>query len=63
MKLNREVYNGAALYTAVQDFSHIATIEYAEKGSYWEITFSNCKADAALVQMEFENYLIDVINA
>lgn len=61
--LNKDLYGRAAILAAIQQYHGLALIRVHEKGNHWECTFSDCKYDMQVTMKEFENYVIDMINA
>ena len=58
--LNKEIYNKSNLQIAIRDYSNITKIEVKEVHGYYSCTFRDCKFDAGITILEFENYLIGI---
>ncbi len=61
--LNKDLYDKAVILSAIQQYHELALIQVHEKGNHWECIFSDCKYDIQITMKEFENYVINIINA
>ncbi len=61
--LNKDIYDKAVILSAIQQYHELALIRVQEKRNHWECTFSDCKYDIQVTMKEFENYVINMINA
>ena len=49
--------------TAIEDYKRIAAIELVDNGNHYLCVFQNCVVDSKRVINEFDNYLIELMNA
>lgn len=63
LKLSKQVFNVAAIETAISAFTGLAKINLVESADYWICSFSDCKYPEMLTASEFENYVIDLMNS
>ncbi len=68
MKSNKErfakaFYSHDAISGAIKDYSKLASISCVEEGEYYVCTFPNCITDSQRIVNEFNNYLIELMNA
>ena len=60
--LNKEIYNEEYIKIAVQAYRNLAKISYEAEADGWVCFFSAIRYDMELTKMEFENYLIALMN-
>ena len=56
-------YSALDVSRAVKDYKRIATITLYEEKDYYVCKFSNCITDPRRVVLEFNNYLIELMNS
>ena len=61
--LHKSIYNEQSINAAREAFLGIASISINTINDYYLCSFSDCSADETLTMKEFENYLIDLVNA
>ena len=62
LTLNRDIYDINSVKNAIRAYANFADIECSETNDQWICIFTNCRYDASLTMMEFENYLIGILN-
>lgn len=62
LKLKKELYPLSYISTAQATYTGICQLEVEENDTYWLCNFSACKYEEQRTIMEFENYLIDLMN-
>lgn len=62
LKLKKELYSLSDIRTAQAAYAGICQLEVGENDTHWLCNFSACKYEEQRTIMEFENYLIDLIN-
>ena len=62
LTLNRDIYDIYSINNAIRAYTNFAEVKCSETNEYWICTFKNCRYDASLTMMEFENYLIGILN-
>lgn len=62
LKLNRLFYTRDVLQEAKQAYKGLADIEIKEIEEYFFCRFLKCKYDLSETMLEFENYLMEVLN-
>lgn len=60
--LNKEMYSKEVILFAIKQYQELSMIKILDRGKYWECLFSNCCYNKKITMMEFENYLINIIN-
>jgi hypothetical protein len=63
LALNKEIYTPLNIHSVIEVFSNLCKVDIGEEGNYWIATFCECKYDKTRTIKEFENYLIDYMNA
>lgn len=63
LHLHKELYNRSCIYSGINAYRLLAHIRVQENGNYWVCSFSDCVYDPDLTAHEFENYLINLMNA
>lgn len=63
LELHTELYSYDALMAAVKAFSAICRIQIEPKNAHFVCTFTDCLYDTKETMKEFENYVIDWLNA
>lgn len=59
----KAIYTRDAIESAIQDYTHIARIELTENQTHYICRFRNCVVAVQRVICEFNNYLIELMNA
>ncbi len=62
LRLKKELFEIQFINETITAFSHIASIDIEEGGDYWICSFSNTRVSCERIILEFENYLISLIN-
>ena len=62
-RYSKEFYDVAAIKSAIAAYRKIATVSFSEDSSYYVCEFSNCIIDPNRVIFEFNNYLVELMNA
>lgn len=62
LSLSKSIYYKKAIIKAVLDYKHLCKIKIIETDNYFICNFSNCKYDIKKTMLEFENYIIDIMN-
>lgn len=62
LTLNKEMYSKEVILFAIKQYQELSMIKIVDRGKYWECLFSNCCYNQKITMMEFENYLINIIN-
>ena len=62
LNLCREFYNKGIIEKAIKEFESLAEIYLYDNGAALICTFTKCKYGLRETQMEFENYIIDLLN-
>ncbi len=60
--LNKEIYDEKYIKLAVQAYRSLAKISYKSEEDWWVCFFTATCYDMNLTKMEFENYLIALMN-
>lgn len=60
--LNKEIYDEKCIYAAIQAYSQLSSINCVSNEKGWVCFFYQCQYDVELTKMEFENYLIGIMN-
>lgn len=63
LKLNKEIYSKVYIITAMQAYADLAQITVKDISEYWQCSFTRCRYDLQETILEFENYLIDLVNS
>lgn len=63
LKLKKEIFNLGAVETAREAFSGLAEVTIREEGDNWACLFEKCIYGEVETSSEFENYVIDLMNA
>ena len=61
-KYSNKVYSLSAIKKAINDYGNIARILLSEKEGYYTCEFYNCQIDSQRVMLEFDNYLVELMN-
>lgn len=62
LTLNKDIYDIHSVNNAIRAYAKLTEIECSERNDHWICIFKNCRYDASLTMMEFENYLIGILN-
>lgn len=62
LKLKKELYPLSYISTAQAAYAEICQMQVDENDTHWLCNFSACKYEEQRTIMEFENYLINLIN-
>lgn len=62
LRLNKELFALEPITAALSAYQSIAKIELSEDSNYWQCCFTACKYGEEQTALEFENYLIDLMN-
>lgn len=60
---SKSFYSKALLKQAIIDYKAIARISLIEEDLYFKCKFNQCAVDTQTVKNEFNNYLIELLNA
>ena len=60
--LNKEIYDNKSIEIAIRAYNHIAQIDCIMEENWWVCYFKKCHYNIELTKMEFENYLIVLMN-
>lgn len=63
LKLNKQIFDGFAIETAISAYKGLATIDLLDGIDHWICSFSDCEYPEKLTALEFENYVIDLMNS
>lgn len=63
LNLSKSIYNKDSINRAIFDYKNFCRIEVRETNNYYLCSFYDCKYDMEKTMLEFENYLIDIINS
>lgn len=63
LRLRKSIFNSDILEGAISDFSDLCDIQIKNENDYVICSFFNCKYDTIETMKEFENYVIDLLNA
>lgn len=63
LKLNKQIYDAAAVENAINAYRQLAAITLSEDAAHWCCTFRDCVYSESLTVSEFENYVIDLMNS
>lgn len=63
LNLNEQIYDKDVVCRAVSDYETLADITISCDNGRIQLQFSNCAFDEGVTVHEFENYLIDLMNA
>ena len=62
LRLNKELFALEQLTYALKAYQSIAKIELSDDSNYWQCCFADCKYGEEQTALEFENYLINLMN-
>lgn len=62
LSLDLEVYNRSIILEAINAYRGLCVIDYTERGHKFICKFSKCKYNIDKTTLEFENYVIDLMN-
>lgn len=62
LRLNKELFALGPLTAALNAYQSIAKIELSDDSNYWRCCFVECKYGEEQTALEFENYLINLMN-
>jgi len=62
LRLNKELFVLEQVAAALNAYQDIARIELSDDLNYWTCCFSDCKYGDERTALEFENYLINLMN-
>lgn len=60
---SKEFYPKDVILKAIKDYRGIATIEFTTASEYFRCEFHDCVVDPSAVVLEFNNYLLELLNA
>lgn len=63
LKLNKQIFDGFVIETAISAYKGLATIDLLDGIDYWICSFFDCEYPEELTALEFENYVIDLMNS
>lgn len=63
LKLHKAIFDKQAIESACEAYRGIACIHINEDPSHWLCTFHDCTFNESRTAREFENYVIDTMNA
>lgn len=63
LKLHKDIFDKQVIESAREAYRSIASIQINEDPSHWLCTFHDCAFDDEKTAREFENYVIDTMNA
>lgn len=56
----KEIFSSSTIYSAIEAYNGLCNILVCEKEKTTELTFNDCKYDAARTVNEFCNYIIEL---
>ena len=62
LRLNKELFALEQITFALKAYQSIAKIELSDDSNYWQCCFADCKYGEEQTALEFENYLINLMN-
>lgn len=62
LRLNKELFALEQITDALSAYQNIAKIELSDDSNYWQCCFAECKYGEEQTALEFENYLINLMN-
>ena len=62
LRLNKELFALEPITDALSAYQNIAKIELSDDSNYWQCCFAVCKYGEEQTALEFENYLINLMN-
>ena len=62
LRLNKELFALEPITDALSAYQNIAKIELSDDSNYWQCCFAECKYGEEHTALEFENYLINLMN-
>lgn len=62
LRLNKELFAWEPIAAALNAYQSIAKIELSDDSNYWRCCFTGCKYGEEQTALEFENYLINLMN-
>ena len=62
LRLNKELFALEPIAVALSAYQGIAKIELSDDSNYWRCCFAGCKYGEEQTALEFENYLINLMN-
>lgn len=62
LRLNKELFGLEPLTAALNAYQSIAKVELSDDSNYWQCSFTECKYGEEQTALEFENYLINLMN-
>lgn len=62
LRLNKELFALEPITDALSAYQNIAKIELTDDSNYWQCCFAECKYGEEQTALEFENYLINLMN-
>lgn len=62
LRLNKELFALEPITAALSAYQSIARIELSDDSNYWRCCFTECKYGEERTALEFENYLINLMN-
>ena len=62
LRLNKELFALEPITDALSAYQNIAKIELSDDSNYWQCCFADCKYGDEQTALEFENYLINLMN-
>lgn len=60
--LNKDIYDENSILAVIRTYSQLASIKCISNEKGWVCIFAQCQYDVELTKMEFENYLIGIMN-
>ena len=63
IKMSKEIYNYMALLKAKSAFEGVANLCITDETKHWNCHFSKCIYGEKQTALEFENYVIDLMNS
>ena len=63
IRYSKEFYNYDDIIAAIKDYKRISAITVSEDKDYYICSFSNCVIQPQRVVLEFNNYLIELMNS
>lgn len=61
-KFHKEIFDESAIKKTIVAFSKLTEVSMIEHGYYYICYFNNCLYEEAQTLLEFENYIIDLMN-
>ena len=62
-RYSKEFYRFDDVAAAIKDYKKLTTITMSEEHGYYVCTFSNCLIEPRRIVLEFNNYLIELMNS